>query len=135
MTNLQDSTRQLLSDWAGFCGRYDKNHFGVFFSVHSVLTYLLTYRTTSGLQCSSVETSRGQEWSTNRGDSSAKCPVHQMSCSASCPMSNLRVCLFTGCLVTCLQIITVIFIVVILFVQNSTRNMYNMFLTRIHTNS
>ena len=66
------------------------------FSVHSVLTYLLTYRTTSGLQCSSVETSRGQEWSTNRGDSSAKCPVHQMSCSASCPMSNLRCLLVHG---------------------------------------
>jgi len=31
----QDNTHQLLSECAGFCGRYNKKHFGVLFLVHS----------------------------------------------------------------------------------------------------
>ena len=30
---IQDNVYQILSESTGFCGRYDKKHFGVFFSV------------------------------------------------------------------------------------------------------
>jgi len=33
----QHNTHQILSESAKFCGTYDKKHFGMFFSVHSVI--------------------------------------------------------------------------------------------------